>query len=83
MRPAHRPLFSAGRAPAAPNLSVNAAGPAIIVSSIIVAGISQPLGRALSDMAVAQPTAGSFGVWGLLNVLAATVDVAGDQGTRF
>ena len=47
----------------ASGLSVNVAGPAIIVSYVIVAGISLLLGRALADMAVAHPTAGSFGVY--------------------
>ena len=43
-------------------LSVSQAGPAIIVSYVIVAGISLLLGRAVSEMAVAHPTAGAFGV---------------------
>lgn len=43
-------------------LSVSTAGPAIIVSYVIVAGISLLLGRAVSEMAVAHPTAGAFGV---------------------
>lgn len=47
----------------ASGLSVNVAGPAIILSYVIVAGISLLLGRALSDMAVAHPTAGAFGVY--------------------
>ena len=47
----------------ASGLSVNVAGPAIILSYVIVAAISLLLGRALTDMAVAHPTAGSFGVW--------------------
>jgi L-asparagine transporter-like permease len=47
----------------ASGLSVNVAGPAIILSYVIVAVISLLLGRALTDMAVAHPTAGSFGVW--------------------
>ena len=46
----------------ASGLAVNVAGPAIIVSYVIVAGISMLLGRALSEMAVAHPTAGAFGV---------------------
>src|ERR1041384_6776067 len=36
-------------------LSVSSAGPAIIVSYVIVAGISLLLGRAVSEMAVAHP----------------------------
>jgi L-asparagine transporter-like permease len=47
----------------ASGLSVNVAGPAVILSYIIVAGISLLLGRALSEMAVAHPTAGAFGVY--------------------
>ena len=47
----------------ASGLSVNVAGPAIILSYVIVAGISLLLGRALAEMAVAHPTAGSFGVY--------------------
>lgn len=47
----------------ASGLSVNVAGPAIIFSYAIVAGVSLLLGRALADMAVAHPTAGSFGVY--------------------
>ena len=47
----------------ASGLAVNVAGPAIILSYVIVAGISLLLGRALTDMAVAHPTAGAFGVW--------------------
>jgi L-asparagine transporter-like permease len=46
----------------ASGLSVNVAGPAIILSYAIVAGISLLLGRALSEIAVAHPTAGAFGV---------------------
>jgi len=45
------------------SLAVNVAGPAVIVSYVIVAGISLLLGRALSEMAVAHPTAGAFGVY--------------------
>ena len=44
-------------------LAVRVAGPAVIVSYLIVAGISLLLGRALSQMAVAHPTAGAFGVY--------------------
>ena len=47
----------------ASGLSVNVAGPAIILSYAIVAGVSLLLGRALAEMAVAHPTAGSFGVY--------------------
>ena len=47
----------------ASGLSVNVAGPAIILSYAIVAAVSLLLGRALADMAVAHPTAGSFGVY--------------------
>src|SRR3954468_17848196 len=47
----------------ASGLAVNVAGPAIVVSYVIVAGGSLLLGRALSEMAVAHPTAGAFGVY--------------------
>jgi L-asparagine transporter-like permease len=47
----------------ASGLAVNVAGPAVIVSYVIVAGISLLLGRALTEMAVAQPTAGAFGLY--------------------
>jgi AAT family amino acid transporter len=47
----------------ATGLSVNVAGPATIVSYVIVAGLSLLLGRALTEMAVAHPTAGAFGVY--------------------
>src|SRR5262249_28293524 len=47
----------------ATGLSVRAAGPAVIVSYVIVMAISLLLGRALSEMAVAHPTAGAFGVY--------------------
>jgi len=43
-------------------LAVGVAGPAVIVAYLIVAGISMLLGRAVSEMAVAHPTAGAFGV---------------------
>jgi AAT family amino acid transporter len=43
-------------------LSVGVAGPAVILSYVIVAAISLLLGRALSELAVAHPTAGAFGV---------------------
>jgi L-asparagine transporter-like permease len=47
----------------ASSLAVNVAGPAVILSYVIVAGISLLLGRALTEMAVAHPTAGAFGVY--------------------
>src|SRR5678815_1567035 len=47
----------------ASGLAVNVAGPAVIVSTVIVAVISLLLGRALSEMAVAHPTAGAFGLY--------------------
>ena len=47
----------------ASGLSVNVAGPAVVLSYVIVATISILLGRALAEMAVAHPTAGSFGVY--------------------
>ena len=47
----------------ASGLAVNVAGPAIILSYLIVAGLSLLLGRALTEMAVAHPTAGAFGVY--------------------
>jgi L-asparagine transporter-like permease len=47
----------------ASGLAVNVAGPAVILSYVIVAAISMLLGRALTEMAVAQPTAGAFGVY--------------------
>jgi L-asparagine transporter-like permease len=47
----------------ASGLAVSVAGPAVILSYVIVAGISMLLGRALSEMAVAHPTAGAFGVY--------------------
>ncbi len=46
----------------ASGLSVNVAGPAVILSYVIVAGISLLLGRAITDLSVAHPTAGAFGV---------------------
>ena len=52
----------------ASGLSVNVAGPAIILSYVVVAGVSLLLGRALTDMAVAHPTAGAFGVYAGLYV---------------
>jgi amino acid transporter, AAT family len=47
----------------ASGLAVNVAGPAVILSYVIVAGISLLLGRALTEMAVAQPAAGAFGLY--------------------
>src|SRR3954467_3521365 len=47
----------------ASGLAVNVAGPAIILSYVVVAGISLLLGSALVQMAVAHPTAGAFGVY--------------------
>src|ERR1044071_867642 len=47
----------------ASGLAVNVAGPAVILSYGIVAVISLLLGRALTEMAVAHPTAGAFGVY--------------------
>lgn len=47
----------------ASTLAVNVAGPAVIISYLITAGISLLLGRALTEMAVAHPTAGAFGVY--------------------
>lgn len=44
-------------------LSVKVAGPAVLVSYVIVAAIALLLGRALAEMAVAHPTAGAFGVY--------------------
>src|SRR5262245_8096033 len=47
----------------ASGLAVNVAGPAVILSYVLVAIVSLLLGRALAEMAVAHPTAGSFGVY--------------------
>jgi L-asparagine transporter-like permease len=47
----------------ASGLSVNVAGPAVVISYMIVAVLSLLLGRALTEMAVAHPTAGAFGVY--------------------
>ncbi len=52
----------------ASGLSVNVAGPATILSYVIVAGISLLLGRALTEMAVAHPKAGAFGVYAAMYV---------------
>jgi amino acid transporter, AAT family len=43
-------------------LAVNVAGPAVILSYVIAGGLSLLLGAALTEMSVAHPTAGSFGV---------------------
>lgn len=45
------------------SLAVHTAGPAVLVSYLIGAGIALLLMGALSEMAVAHPTAGSFGVY--------------------
>lgn len=47
----------------ASGLAVNVVGPAVILSYLIVAGLSLLLGRAVTEMAVAHPTAGAFGVY--------------------
>ncbi|MGQ0732355.1 MAG: amino acid permease [Acidobacteriota bacterium] len=47
----------------ASGLAVNVAGPAIVLSYVIVAVLSMLLGRALIEMSVAHPTAGAFGVY--------------------
>ncbi len=47
----------------ASGLAVNVAGPAVILAYAIVAVIAWLLGLALTDMAVAHPTAGAFGVY--------------------
>jgi L-asparagine transporter-like permease len=47
----------------ASGLAVNVAGPAVVLSYVIVAVVSLLLGRALTEMAVAHPTAGAFGVY--------------------
>ena len=52
----------------ASGLAVNVAGPAVILSYLIVAGISLLLGRALTEMAVLHPTAGAFGVYASIYV---------------
>jgi AAT family amino acid transporter len=44
------------------SLAVHTAGPAVILSYLIGAAITLLLMGALSEMAVAHPTAGSFGV---------------------
>jgi L-asparagine transporter-like permease len=47
----------------ASGLAVNVAGPAIVLSYVVVAAVSLLLGSALAEMAVAHPTAGAFGVY--------------------
>lgn len=47
----------------ASGLAVKAAGPAVLVSYVLVAVVALLLGRALTEMAVAHPTAGAFGVY--------------------
>src|SRR5262245_16367728 len=47
----------------ASGLAVNVAGPAVVLSYVLVAGVSLLLGSALAEMAVAHPTAGAFGVY--------------------
>ena len=44
-------------------LAVNVAGPAVVLSYLVAALISLLLGVALTEMCVANPTAGSFGVY--------------------
>ena len=50
------------------SLAVHTAGPGVVVSYVIGAGITLLLMGALSEMAVAHPTAGSFGVYAELYV---------------
>ncbi len=50
------------------SLAVHTAGPAVIVSYLLGAGIALLVMGALSEMAVAHPTAGSFGVYAELYV---------------
>ena len=52
----------------ASGLAVNVAGPAVILSYVLVAALSLLLGTALAEMAVAHPTAGAFGVYAGLYV---------------
>jgi AAT family amino acid transporter len=44
-------------------LSINVAGPAVVLSYVVAALVSLCLGAGLTEMAVAHPTAGSFGVY--------------------
>lgn len=50
------------------SLALHTAGPAVLISFVIGAGIALLLMGALSEMAVAHPTAGSFGVYAELYV---------------
>jgi len=50
------------------SLAVHAAGPGVILTYLMGAGIALLLMRALAEMAVAHPTAGSFGVYAELYV---------------
>jgi L-asparagine transporter-like permease len=50
------------------SLAVHTAGPAVLVSYLLGAGIALLLMGALSEMAVAHPTAGSFGVYAELYI---------------
>src|SRR5262249_27284839 len=50
------------------SLAVHAAGPGVLMSYLLGAGIALLLMGALSEMAVAHPTAGSFGVYAELYV---------------
>jgi AAT family amino acid transporter len=50
------------------SLAVHTAGPGVILTYLIGAGIALLLMRALGEMAVAHPTAGSFGVYAELYV---------------
>ncbi|MFN8059870.1 MAG: amino acid permease [Vicinamibacterales bacterium] len=43
--------------------AVPTAGPAVILSNLVIAGISLLLGSALTEMCVAHPAAGSFGLY--------------------
>jgi L-asparagine transporter-like permease len=47
----------------ASGLAVNVAGPAIVLSYLVVACVALFLATALTEMAVAHPTAGAFGVY--------------------
>jgi L-asparagine transporter-like permease len=44
-------------------LAVQTAGPAILLAYVLMAGLALLLGAALTEMCVAHPTAGSFGVY--------------------
>ncbi len=43
--------------------AIPAAGPAVILSNVLMAGVALLLGAALTEMCVAHPTAGSFGLY--------------------